>query len=305
MSDSPRTEIEEKVKAFLDFNSQFSGRRTVIITSGGTTAPLERNTVRFIDNLSTGNRGASSAESFLRVERGDVSYSVIFLHRKSSALPFMRHFAVLSGSSGASFLDFDESSGVIQVVSDENLKSALRDRKRAESERRLLEISFESVEDYEIVVSSSCQAASSLGNELMFFSAAAVSDFYVPSDSMAEHKIQTSGGGMKMNLHPVPKFVGKVRKGWATEAYVASFKLETDVSLLEQKSKNSLSSNEVHVVIGNTLKDRYEKVTLFTLQGIGVIEKQGVSPIKQGVSPIEQELVSWLVDAHTKHIESS
>jgi len=178
------------------------------------------------------------------------------------------------------------------------MRNDLRDRKKVESEHRLLEISFESVEDYEIVVSSSCRAAASIGKQLMFYSAAAVSDFYVPSNSMAEHKIQSSEGGMKMNFHPVPKFVGKVRKSWAPEAYVASFKLETDVSVLKEKSKNSLSSNQVHVVIGNTLMDRYAKVTLFTLGGIEVIEKQGVPRI-------EQELVDWLVNAHSKHIESS
>ena len=39
-----------------------AGRRVVVVTSGGTTVPLERNTVRFIDNFSTGSRGARSAE---------------------------------------------------------------------------------------------------------------------------------------------------------------------------------------------------------------------------------------------------
>ena len=34
----------------------------MVITSGGTTVPLEKNTVRFIDNFSTGTRGATSAE---------------------------------------------------------------------------------------------------------------------------------------------------------------------------------------------------------------------------------------------------
>ena len=33
-----------------------------VVTSGGTAVPLERNTVRFIDNFSTGSRGAASAE---------------------------------------------------------------------------------------------------------------------------------------------------------------------------------------------------------------------------------------------------
>lgn len=37
-------------------------QKVVIVTSGGTTVPLEKNTVRFIDNFSTGARGATSAE---------------------------------------------------------------------------------------------------------------------------------------------------------------------------------------------------------------------------------------------------
>lgn len=43
------------------------GRRIVLITSGGTTVPLERRCVRFIDNFSSGSRGAKSAERFLEV----------------------------------------------------------------------------------------------------------------------------------------------------------------------------------------------------------------------------------------------
>jgi hypothetical protein len=42
-------------------------RRVAIITSGGTTAPLERHCVRFLDNFSQGTRGALSAEQFLQV----------------------------------------------------------------------------------------------------------------------------------------------------------------------------------------------------------------------------------------------
>ena len=35
--------------------------RVVLVTSGGTTIPLETNTVRFIDNFSAGTRGSASA----------------------------------------------------------------------------------------------------------------------------------------------------------------------------------------------------------------------------------------------------
>ena len=42
-------------------------RPMVCVTSGGTTVPLERRCVRFIDNFSGGTRGALSAERFLEV----------------------------------------------------------------------------------------------------------------------------------------------------------------------------------------------------------------------------------------------
>jgi phosphopantothenate-cysteine ligase len=44
-------------------------RRVACVTSGGTTVPLERNCVRFIDNFSAGTRGAMSTEQFLQVLR--------------------------------------------------------------------------------------------------------------------------------------------------------------------------------------------------------------------------------------------
>lgn len=65
--------------------------------SGGTTVPLEHNTVRFVDNFSAGTRGAASAEYFL--EHG---YVVIFMHRLKSLEPFTRHF------SGQKYMDMLE-----------------------------------------------------------------------------------------------------------------------------------------------------------------------------------------------------
>ena len=49
------------VQKFIDDSIQLR-KKVVIVTSGGTTVPLEKNTVRFIDNFSTGARGAVSAE---------------------------------------------------------------------------------------------------------------------------------------------------------------------------------------------------------------------------------------------------
>ncbi len=88
-------------------------RRVVLITSGGTTVPLERQTVRFVDNFSAGTRGATSAEYFL-----EAGYAVIFLHREFSLQPYSRHFS----HSRRCFLDFmqirSEGSGSEQVSID-------------------------------------------------------------------------------------------------------------------------------------------------------------------------------------------
>lgn len=54
------------LKSVVELAGTFS-RPIACVTSGGTTVPLERNCVRFIDNFSGGTRGALSAEEFLRV----------------------------------------------------------------------------------------------------------------------------------------------------------------------------------------------------------------------------------------------
>ena len=54
-------ELKSRVADFVH-TAASNNKKVVIVTSGGTTVPLEKNTVRFIDNFSTGTRGATSAE---------------------------------------------------------------------------------------------------------------------------------------------------------------------------------------------------------------------------------------------------
>lgn len=67
--------LEIEVASFLSrqCDAQQAGgasRPIVLITSGGTTVPLEQNCVRFLDNFSGGTRGALSAELFIKVGEG-------------------------------------------------------------------------------------------------------------------------------------------------------------------------------------------------------------------------------------------
>ena len=88
-------------------------RPIVLVTSGGTTAPLERSAVRFIDNFSSGSRGAASAEYFL--ERG---YAVVFLHREGSLRPFERRLPSVAAECLENVRSVGASSilGVMRVV---------------------------------------------------------------------------------------------------------------------------------------------------------------------------------------------
>lgn len=60
--------LSSEVEEFVARHSGSGCERPIVcVTSGGTTVPLERNCVRFIDNFSKGNRGAASVEEFIDV----------------------------------------------------------------------------------------------------------------------------------------------------------------------------------------------------------------------------------------------
>lgn len=76
----------QKIRHLTSSYSNFKNvakRPIVLVTSGGTSVPLEANTVRSVENFSTGTRGARSAEHFLKN-----GHPVIFLHRKGSMQPY-------------------------------------------------------------------------------------------------------------------------------------------------------------------------------------------------------------------------
>ena len=76
----------------------------------------------------------------------------------------------------------------------------------------------------------------------MFFLAAAVSDFFIPTSEMEVHKIQSGEhDGLQLNLRNVPKCLPLLRHQWAPQAYLVSFKLETDPDMLLKKAQGAIS----------------------------------------------------------------
>jgi phosphopantothenate-cysteine ligase len=252
---------------FIDFHVA-AGHRLVLVTSGGTTVPLENQTVRFIDNFSAGTRGATSAEYFIRA-----GYAVIFLHRKFSLLPFSRHYS----HSTNCFLDFMTEGSDGNVLVDNKYKDdmmkVLKEYHAAKAQNKLLLLSFTTITEYLWMLREIAVLMRPLGHNGMFYLAAAVSDFFVPQERMAEHKIQSSDvntkqpGKLIVDLDPVPKFLKRLVDGWAPDCMIVSFKLETDPALLLKKAHQSLDRYSHHLVIGNLLSTRKWEVVFVSKDG--------------------------------------
>lgn len=250
---------------FINFHHS-ANRRVCLVTSGGTTVPLEKQTVRFIDNFSAGTRGATSAEYFL-----EAGYAVIFLHRQFSLLPYSRHYSHATDC----FLDFltegKDGTVVAKPEFTPKMLSVLRKYHSARSQNLLLTVPFVTIGDYLHQLRAIARLMQPLGPDGLLYLAAAASDFFLPQDRMAEHKIQSTDAadGVKkaaaaaeksepkapvkgssneeetfdnfdsspqvprskrlvVDLDPVPKFLKNLVDGWAPQCMIVSFKLETD-----------------------------------------------------------------------------
>ena len=343
-----------QAKRFIGVHAN-ADRRVVLITSGGTTVPLEKQTVRFIDNFSAGTRGATSAEYFL-----SEGYAVIFLHRQFSLVPFARHY---SHATTGSYLDFLEEDGEGGVKARDDVKTkmaeVLKAYKRAGRDDMLLTIPFVTIGDYLHELRAISRLMTVLGPRSLLYLAAAVSDFFVPPEKMAEHKIQSTDAvqpspsstkaasnasvGSKdeeefdnfdgapktprskrlvIDLDPVPKFLKNLVEGWAREGMIASYKLETDPSILVHKARYSLNRYQHHLVIGNLLATRKWEV-VFVSPGrddrwlrapkqSGDWGEDEVRRLRDGEAPkgepledIEALIIPAVRDLHDAHIQQA
>ncbi|XP_029908050.1 phosphopantothenate--cysteine ligase [Myripristis murdjan] len=291
-------EAREEMAAFAGRHGAM-GRRVVLITSGGTKVPLESRTVRFLDNFSSGRRGASSAEYF--IESG---YAVIFLHRHRSLYPYTRTYShvnlldtlQLQGEGGSS------SSGQV-VVNQQALPNIAKVLKRYQEVKEaglLLPIEFSTLSEYLHLLKAAAQALSAIGSKAMFYLAAAVSDFYIPAPEMPEHKIQSSNGPLQISMKMVPKILSPLVKDWAPQAFVISFKLETDHSILLDKARRALDTYRHQAVVANVLDTRRGYVVVVTpeTQAELILTDEDV---KNEVE-IEEKIVSNLTAAHGQFI---
>lgn len=330
----------EGVHEFIQRQRQ-ANRSVVLVTSGGTTVPLELNVVRFLDNFSAGTRGATSAEYFLKA-----GYAVIFMHRQFSLQPFSRHYSH-STNPFLNFLEIDaalpSSSTIdsafpysndpppttptpqITVTTAERAKlfSVLRAYKAVHAQGTLHMVSFVSVNEYLWLLRAVSREMSVLGRKAMYYLAAAVSDFFLPQQRLSEHKIQSGKGNLSIEMDQVPKILKPLVSEWNPEGFIVSFKLETDETILIPKAQQALERYGHQVVIGNDLHHRKYRVVLISpvaqadaaKKMDGVFEPQPkyaefwieIDPNQPSNHPkeIEEDIVAELLKRHNEWIEGS
>ncbi|SAM01743.1 hypothetical protein [Absidia glauca] len=290
-------DFESKLTAFVDYHQE-KNTRLVFITSGGTTVPLENQTVRFIDNFSNGHRGACSAEYFL-----DAGYAVVFMHRQFSLQPFHRHY---THNASMGFLDYlvqkDDDTIAVDSQYGNKMKDVLSKYRAATESNRLLFLDFVALSDYLFKLKSGTRILARLQERVMYYLAAAVSDFFIPSQKMHEHKIQSAGGALTLTLDQVPKFLTPLVSVWASKGLIVSFKLETDDNLLVPKARQALTRYGHQVVVANMLHTRKQTVTVITQtsqQVISLSQEDLANHVE-----IEDRIIPQLVRIHDGWISS-
>ncbi|KAH8344123.1 hypothetical protein KR084_004617 [Drosophila pseudotakahashii] len=284
------------LKEFCERHNKLQNRIVLVtynpgmIYSGGTTVPLEHNTVRFVDNFSAGTRGSASAEYFL-----DHDYAVIFMHRHKSLEPFTRHFTGQQFFDMLDIADNSQSSTIaIKPDSVDVFAPVLAKYKIARETQMILYVNFTSVVDYMWLLRAACECLAAFEERAVLYLAAAVSDFYIPEDMMEihtgghsystiwlrhlvslkakdvqpgvvpTHKMQSGDGAPTISLQLVPKMLAPLASLWVPHAFVVSFKLETDESLLIVKARDSLNKYKHKLVIANVLQTRKHRVVFVT-----------------------------------------
>jgi len=296
--DAVRTAVEEFVRR------HGAQRRIALVTSGGTVAPLEKQEIRHVTNLSTGQRGAASAEWFLRH-----GYAVIYFHKTGCLCPFARHF-----QSGA-FLDdvkWDPAAPDAAPTFSDVCAKAMREHRQFVVEGGLLlRVPLHTVVDYQLGMKTILEttrdtlASMEVSNaRTMVYLVSAVADFYIPFNELPKDKIDSRPNDPSMTIHlkKVPKALarGLVGRLWGDGAFVTTFKLETDESRIDAKVLKHINGfDNIRLVASNLHATIRSEMKLHDT-------REPMNPVvirKPESGELEEELVARVVAKHNEFVE--
>ncbi|XP_012829856.1 PREDICTED: phosphopantothenate--cysteine ligase 1-like [Erythranthe guttata] len=190
--------------------------------------------------------------------------------------------------------------GMVHPIHAKTVEGAIIDNHLAVTRGTLLKLPFTTIFEYLQILQLIALSMRSLGPSALFYLAAAVSDFYVPWESMTVHKIQSSSGPLDMRLAQVPKMLSVLRKDWAPLAFCISFKLETDMKILVDKANMALKKYNMDMVVANELLTRKEEVIVVTTGGNVIVQRDKT----ESGADVEDPLIKLIVDTHSSYITS-
>lgn len=255
----PEVAVEHAEKAGRFLKEQ-ERCKIALVTSGGTSATIDREEGLSLENFSTGRRGSELAERLL-----DREYRVIFLHRGGSPLPFLRSHNL----EGCDFVNTLEccvqpiSGDVILRAKDESGRKLLQKYKDVIGAGRLLVLRYATIHDYLFSVKALLELLSPRGRDAVLVFAAAVSDFYI-STATGRVEAVSQNSGRLISLDPVPKILPYLFAKLEISAFIVMFKLVTNVCSLDGAARKILESSRANAVVGNVLDSRYSCAYYFS-----------------------------------------
>jgi phosphopantothenate-cysteine ligase len=284
--------LQSSIRNFLERQRRFQ-RNLAVVSSGGTTVPLEKHTVRFLDNFSTGRRGAASAEYFLESE-----YAVVFLYRAGSLRPLQRRLAKLVTDPVTALVSeghIKEGVASFRVTAD--AQAALVQYERALKEERVLEVPFCTVYEYAQYLELIASASAVFERNAILYMAAAVSDFYLRFEDFKSHK-RTSDSALVLKLSCTPKLLDLLRELWAPQAFVVAFKLETSMETLHERAQLTASRSGAHIMVANLLHERHHRVWILENGRMEEIE------CPESDTEIEKRIVEAVIASHRRYLDA-
>jgi len=193
---------------------------------------------------------------------------------------------------GQLYVNGDHQNGIKQVI---------LDYQHARDDNLLLQIPFVTLFDYLFYLRHICTSLYAVGKKSVFYSSAAVSDFYLPVNKMAEHKIQSSDGAPTIQLECVPKMISSIKSDWCPETFLVTFKLETDDSILQKKVGVHLNNYGANLVIGNIL-DKHKNQVYVCQKETPVVLIERDEEQKRNNVDIEMRLIEEVVSRHSQYL---
>lgn len=105
---------------------------------------------------------------------------------------------------------------------------------------------------------------------------------------------------LQLSMNMVPKILSPLVKDWAPQAFVISFKLETDATILLEKARRALDTYRHQAVVANILDSRRGYVVVVTPET--QVELILTEEDEKNEVEIEDRIVSNLTSAHHKFI---